>query len=61
MKVISELYNKPIDEIAELAQKYYNLFHSRLNSYDIYKKVDHEVKDQLIDFFEKYVMTSLYR
>lgn len=59
-KVTKEVYSKPFEEIAELAQKYYNLFSYRINSHDIYGAVDQDSKEQLVDFFEKYVMTTLY-
>ncbi|KAL3268512.1 hypothetical protein HHI36_007623 [Cryptolaemus montrouzieri] len=52
--------NKPIEDVTENAQKYYNHFNSRLNNAPVFKDLPSEVKDQLLDFFEKYVMTMLY-
>jgi hypothetical protein len=60
-KIYSELENKPIEDIAEMAQKYYNLYSNRVNSTQTYQEVTTDVRDELLDFFEKYVMVSLYR
>ncbi|RZC42681.1 rab5 GDP/GTP exchange factor [Asbolus verrucosus] len=59
-KIYSELDNKPIEDIAEMAQKYYNLYNNRVNSTQTYQEVTTEVREELLDFFEKYVMVSLY-
>ncbi|XP_068897221.1 rab5 GDP/GTP exchange factor isoform X2 [Tenebrio molitor] len=59
-KIYSELENKPIEDIAEMAQKYYNLYSNRVNSTQTYQEVTTDVRDELLDFFEKYVMVSLY-
>lgn len=60
VKIYSELETKPIEDIAEIAQKYYNLYNNRLNSNPTYSEVTTEVREELLDFFEKYVMVSLY-
>ncbi|XP_044271052.1 rab5 GDP/GTP exchange factor isoform X1 [Tribolium madens] len=59
-KIYSELENKPIEDIAEMAQKYYNLYSNRVNNTETYQEVTTDVRDELLDFFEKYVMVSLY-
>lgn len=59
-KMYSELENKPIEDIAEMAQKYYNLYSHRVNSTQTYQEVTTEVRDELLDFFEKFVMVTLY-
>ncbi|XP_060529314.1 rab5 GDP/GTP exchange factor isoform X2 [Cylas formicarius] len=55
-KIQNEIEAKPIEEIAEMAQTYYNLYESRVNSYPI----NAEVKTQLVNFFERYGMVVLY-
>ncbi|XP_050304674.1 rab5 GDP/GTP exchange factor isoform X2 [Anthonomus grandis grandis] len=58
--LLNELESKPIDEIAEIAQKYYNLYNTRINSRITYQELATDVKVELEDFFEKYSMVSLY-
>lgn len=53
--------SKPIDELAELAQKYYNLYNLRVNENPDYHALSADLKSDLEDFFEKYSMVSLYR
>lgn len=60
-KVLSELDTKPIEDLAELAQNCYNLYNDRLNNNVVYQGVTSEVRDELLDFFEKHSMVSLYR
>lgn len=60
-KILSELDVKPIEDLAELAQNCYNLYNDRLNNNVVYQGVTSEVRDELLDFFEKYSMVSLYR
>lgn len=60
-KILAEIDNKPIEDIAELAQKYYSLFNSRVHNCAAYEEVAPETKDELVDFFEKFVTVSLYR
>ncbi|KAL1491371.1 hypothetical protein ABEB36_011978 [Hypothenemus hampei] len=55
-----EINVKPIDELAETAQKFYNLYNSRVNSNPLYQNLTPEVKADLEDFFEKHVMITLY-
>lgn len=55
------LDSKPIDELAELAQKYYNLYNVRINDNPDYHNLSADLKSDLEDFFEKYSMVSLYR
>lgn len=59
--MLSEIDNKPIEDIAELAQKYYSVFNNRVHSSPAYEEVAPETKDELVDFFEKFVTVSLYR
>ncbi|XP_025837275.1 rab5 GDP/GTP exchange factor [Agrilus planipennis] len=59
-KVISEIDCKPIDEIADLVQRYYTMFSNRLQIEQVYEHVSPEAKDQIFDFFEKFVMVYLY-
>lgn len=56
----NEMNARPIEEVAVVAQKYYNFFSNRINTHEIYAKVEQDVKDHLIDFFEKFSMTTLY-
>lgn len=60
-KILSELDMKPIEELAEIAQNFYNLYKNRLNSNLIYEAVPSEVRDELLEYFERYCMVSLYR
>lgn len=60
-KTFHEIDNKPIEDIAEIIQKYYNMFSSRLHDFQAYDKIDHDIKDQMLDFFEKFIMVSSYR
>ncbi|KAK5644706.1 hypothetical protein RI129_006006 [Pyrocoelia pectoralis] len=59
-KIMAVINSKPIEEIAELVQQYYNMFLNRLNTYHVYKEINGEVRDQILDFFEKFVMVELY-
>ncbi|XP_028127922.1 rab5 GDP/GTP exchange factor isoform X1 [Diabrotica virgifera virgifera] len=59
-KIVNELDVKPIEELAEIAQNHYNLYHNRVNSNVIYQDVPSEVREKLVEFFEKYSMISLY-
>lgn len=59
-KVLTLIDNKPVEEIAELIQKYYNVFLNRLNTHGMYEEINSEVKDQMLDMFEKFVMIELY-
>lgn len=59
-KLLNELESKPIDELAELAQKYYNMYNGRINAYPVYQELDAEIRTELEDFFEKHLMVSLY-
>lgn len=61
LKIYNECDTKPIEDIAEMAQKYYNLYKNRVNSYQIYEEVTSEVREELLDFFERYAMVSMYR
>lgn len=60
-KILIDIDNKPIEDIAELIQKYYNMFSDRLNRNSVYEEVNHDIRDQMLDFFEKFVMIGLYR
>lgn len=60
-KILAEINNKPIEDIGELAQKYYSLFNDRIHNNAAYEEVPTETKDELVDFFEKFVTVSLYR
>lgn len=53
--------NKPIDDISDVVQKYYCTFDSHLNTAEVYNNLETEDKEELLNFFEKYVMTVLYR
>ncbi|KAJ8917837.1 hypothetical protein NQ315_010749 [Exocentrus adspersus] len=59
-KILSELDAKPIEDLAELAQNCYNLYNDRLKNNAVYQAVTSEVRDELLDFFEKYSMVGLY-
>ncbi|XP_044754074.1 rab5 GDP/GTP exchange factor isoform X2 [Coccinella septempunctata] len=52
--------NKPIDDISDVVQKFYSSFNDHLNTSKVYKDLQPEIKEQLLNFFEKYVMTLLY-
>ncbi|XP_031349677.1 rab5 GDP/GTP exchange factor-like isoform X3 [Photinus pyralis] len=54
------LDSKPIEEVAELAQQYYNMYLTRLNTNSVYKEINGEIRCQILDFFEKFVMVELY-
>ncbi|KRT78427.1 hypothetical protein AMK59_7448 [Oryctes borbonicus] len=60
VNIRNEMNSRPIEEVAVVAQKYYNFFANRINSHEIYSKMEQETKDHLIDFFEKFSMTTLY-
>ncbi|XP_049823336.1 rab5 GDP/GTP exchange factor isoform X2 [Aethina tumida] len=59
-KMMAEINVRPIDELAEIAQKYYNVYSIRVNSHEQYHNVPTEARDELLDFFEKNCMISLY-
>lgn len=58
--MMAEINVRPIDELAEIAQKYYNVYSIRVNSHEQYHNVPTEARDELLDFFEKNCMISLY-
>lgn len=60
-RILSEIDSKPIEEIGELAKKFYSLFNTRVHNCSAYNEVPPETKDELVDFFEKFVTVSLYR
>ncbi|KAI4462193.1 rab gdp/gtp exchange factor [Holotrichia oblita] len=60
VNIRNEVSSRPIEEVAAAAQKYYNFFANRINTHEIYSKAEQDVKDHLIDFFEKFSMTLLY-
>ncbi|XP_022918270.1 rab5 GDP/GTP exchange factor [Onthophagus taurus] len=60
-KIRDQLNVRDIEEIAEISQKYYNLFSERINHHVKYEKVEQDVRDKLVDFFEKFTMTALNR
>nr|CAH7765742.1 unnamed protein product [Callosobruchus chinensis] len=59
-KIINELDFKSVEELADIAQNYYQLYNNRLNNNTVYQSVTPEVRDKLLDFFERYSMVSLY-
>ncbi|XP_066142977.1 rab5 GDP/GTP exchange factor isoform X1 [Euwallacea fornicatus] len=52
--------SKPIDELAEVAQKFYNFYTTRINENRVYQELNTDIKGDLEDFFEKYSMVALY-
>lgn len=55
---------KTVDELGEYAQKCYKLFSRRMEDHQkntIYENVSPEIREALLDFFEKFTMTCLYR
>ncbi|XP_045473794.1 rab5 GDP/GTP exchange factor isoform X2 [Harmonia axyridis] len=52
--------NKPIDDISDVVQKYYSSFNENLYTAKVYRDLQPEEKEHLLNFFEKYVMTLLY-
>ncbi|XP_076250855.1 rabaptin-5-associated exchange factor for Rab5 isoform X1 [Rhynchophorus ferrugineus] len=59
-QILEDTNVKPVDELAEIAQKRYNVYNTRINSYHLYQQVSAEVRAELEDFLEKYTMTALY-
>lgn len=53
--------NKSIDDVSDVVQKYYSCFNDHLNSDEVYRDLNSEAKEHLLNFFEKYAMTLLYR
>ena len=52
----------PVNEQSELVQDFYTEFADRVNSnQQLYKGVDEEKQEKLMNFMEKYLMTRLYR
>ncbi|XP_044732935.1 rab5 GDP/GTP exchange factor isoform X2 [Chrysoperla carnea] len=60
-RMINSLESRSIDELSEIAQNFYSNFGKRLDNSPIYQDVTNEMREQLLDFFEKYSITSLYR
>lgn len=58
-KISESLYSRHIEEIAEIVQTSYNMYSNRLNKYPM-DDVPQEMKEQLMDFFEKYITTFEY-
>lgn len=58
-KISEGLYSGHIEEIAEIVQTSYNKYSNRLNDYHT-DDVPQEMKEQLMDFFEKYITTVEY-
>ncbi|XP_074028015.1 rabaptin-5-associated exchange factor for Rab5 isoform X2 [Leptinotarsa decemlineata] len=59
-KILSELDSKSIEDLAEIVQNFYNVFNTRMNSYAVYENVPDEVREKLLEFYEKYCMIGLY-
>ncbi|CAH0554478.1 unnamed protein product [Brassicogethes aeneus] len=59
-KIVHEMNLKLIDELAEMAQKCYVSYMTRINGNPHYQQVPEGVREDLLDFFEKYCMISLY-
>ncbi|CAG9859339.1 unnamed protein product [Phyllotreta striolata] len=59
-KIVKELDVKPMEDLAEIAQNYYNQYQNRVNSNPTYQNVPNDVKDRLVEFFENFTMISLY-
>lgn len=55
-----DIDTKPIDDLAELAQTYYNKFSQRMEAKQEFQDINPEIKEKLLDFVEKYTMTCLY-
>lgn len=53
--------NKSIDDVADYAQNFYNKFTKRMDSNHDYEQIPPEIREQLLDFLEKFSMTCLYR
>lgn len=60
IRIADGIYCKHIDEISEMVQKVYTLYSTKLNDAPIYNNVPQETKEQLMDFFEKYITTNEY-
>lgn len=60
-KILRIVDVQSIEEVAEFAQRSYSLFNQRVNNSLVYKDVPSDVKEELLEFFEKFAMTSLYR
>lgn len=56
-----DIDTKPIDDLAELAQTYYNKFSQKMEAKQEFQDINPEIKEKLLDFVEKYTMTCLYR
>lgn len=59
-KVVVEIDVKPIEEVAEIVQKYYNVYKNRLSNSSVYDQVPSDVQEELLDFCERYLMVNLY-
>lgn len=60
-KILCAVDVQSIEEVAEIAQKNYGLFNHRINNNPVYKDIPTDTKEELLEFFEKFAMTSLYR
>ncbi|GAB6028668.1 Rab5 GDP/GTP exchange factor [Chamberlinius hualienensis] len=61
-RVYKEIDTASIDDISELAQKFYQTISDKMKNFAPFKNdPTHEHMDTLMDFTEKYVMTTLYK
>ncbi|XP_075220580.1 rab5 GDP/GTP exchange factor-like [Lycorma delicatula] len=57
----AEVQMIPVEDLSEHAQNFYQMFNKRIDINSTYENVSQEIKDQLLDYMEKYAMTCLYR
>ncbi|KAJ8872992.1 hypothetical protein PR048_026608 [Dryococelus australis] len=60
VSVLKMVDAKPIEELSELAQNFYQVFWKRMDTNPVYSDVDQERKEILLDYVEKYAMTCLH-
>lgn len=62
-KMLKNADIRSVDELSELAQNFFQVFSKRVDASSIYaqSEITQDMKENLLDYVEKYVMTCLYR
>ncbi|CAH1801890.1 unnamed protein product [Owenia fusiformis] len=53
--------DSPVEELSEMVQDFYQIITDRINTLPVYKGMDQNTIDTLMDFIEKYILTRIYR
>ncbi|XP_046578913.1 rab5 GDP/GTP exchange factor-like [Haliotis rubra] len=58
---IQQSGEQPIDDLSETVQDFYQGLSDRLNSHTVFKGLNQDVIEKILDFTERYILVRLYR